>query len=93
MNVGFADTDLVRKTPRNLPFLIRGVRWSVARNRTTGCDQEDTAVVELLTCNFAVLAIAALYFTWKDRVVKAARRRTVLRQRVAYLLWAAAERA
>lgn len=59
----------------------------------TGCDQEDTAVVELLTCNFAVLAIAALYFTWKDRVVKAAHRRTVLRQRVAYLLWAAAERA
>jgi hypothetical protein len=58
----------------------------------TGRDQEDTAVVELLTCNAAVLAIAALYYTWKDRVVKAAARRQALRQRVAYLLWAAAER-
>lgn len=50
-------------------------------------------MVELLTCNAAVLAIAALYFAWKDRVLKAARRRHALRQRVAYLLWAAAERA
>lgn len=49
-------------------------------------------MVELLTCNAAVLAIAALYYAWKDRVVKAAARRKVLRQRVAYLLWAAAER-
>ena len=58
----------------------------------TGRAQEDTAVVELLTCNAAVLAIAALYYAWKDRVVKAAAKRKVLRQRVAYLLWAAAER-
>ena len=93
LNVGFADTDSAHKSPGGLPFRNRGLRWSVARNRSSGCDQEDTAVVELLTCNFAVLAIAALYFTWKDRVVKASRRRTVLRQRVAYLLWAAAERA
>lgn len=49
-------------------------------------------MVELLTCNVAVLAIAALYYAWKDRVVKAATRRQALRQRVAYLLWAAAER-
>ena len=49
-------------------------------------------MVELLTCNVAVLAIAALYYTWKDRVVKAAHRRRVLRQRVAYLLWAVAAR-
>ena len=57
-----------------------------------GCGQEDTAVVELLSCNVAVLAIAALYYAWKDRRVKVATRRQVLRQRVAYLLWAAAER-
>ncbi len=49
-------------------------------------------MVELLSCNVAVLAIAALYYAWKDRGVKAAARRQVLRQRVAYLLWAAAER-
>jgi hypothetical protein len=65
----------------------------VARSPDAGRDQEGTAVVELLTCNAAVLAIAALYFAWKDRVLKAARRRHALRQRVAYLLWAAAERA
>ncbi|MCU0703377.1 MAG: hypothetical protein MUF18_05235 [Fimbriiglobus sp.] len=49
-------------------------------------------MVELLTCNMAVLAIAALYYTWKERAVQAASRRRVLRQRVAYLLWAVAER-
>jgi uncharacterized iron-regulated membrane protein len=57
-----------------------------------GRDKEDTAVVELLTCNAAVLAIATLYYAWKERVVKTAARRQVLRQRVAYLLWAAAAR-
>ncbi len=57
-----------------------------------GREHEDTAVVELLTCNAAVLAIATLYYAWKERVVKSAARRTVLRQRVAYLLWAVAER-
>ncbi len=49
-------------------------------------------MVELITCNVAVLAIAALYYAWKDRVVKAAQRNRALRQRVAYLLWAVAER-
>jgi hypothetical protein len=49
-------------------------------------------VVELLTCNVAVLAIAALYYTWKDRVTKTATRGRLLRERVAYLLWAVAER-
>ncbi len=49
-------------------------------------------MVELLTCNVAVLAIAALYYAWKDRRVKVATRRQVLRERVAYLLWAAAAR-
>jgi hypothetical protein len=58
----------------------------------SGREQEDTAVVELITCNVAVLAIAALYYAWKERVVKAAQRHRVLRQRVAYLLWAVAER-
>lgn len=50
-------------------------------------------MVELLTCNAAVLAIAALYYAWKDRVTRAAARGRVLRERVAYLLWAVAERA
>lgn len=49
-------------------------------------------MVEMLACNFAVLTIAALYYSWRDRVVKAARRRRVLRERVSYLLWAVAAR-
>lgn len=49
-------------------------------------------MVELLTCNVAVLAIAALYYTWKGRVTKTAAHARLLRQRVAYLLWAVAER-
>ena len=47
-------------------------------------------MVELLTCNAAVLAIAALYSTWKGRLVQAARRRRALRERVSYMLWAMA---
>ncbi len=47
----------------------------------------------MLTCHVAVLAIAALYFTWKDRTTKTQLRRSVLRQRVAYMLWNAAQRA
>jgi uncharacterized iron-regulated membrane protein len=57
-----------------------------------GGGAEDSAVVELLACNAAVVAIAAAYYTWKDRLVKAAVRRHVLRQRMAYLLWAVAAR-
>lgn len=48
---------------------------------------------EMLTCNVAVLAIAGLYYAWKDRVGKLSLRRHELRERVAYMLWVAAQRA
>ncbi len=48
---------------------------------------------QLITCNIAVLCIAGLYYAWKDRLAKANERRSILRQRVAYMLWAAAQRA
>jgi hypothetical protein len=48
---------------------------------------------ELLTCNAAVFAIAALYFRWKDSQSRANERRHVLRQRVSYMLWTAAQSA
>ena len=48
---------------------------------------------ELLTCNAAVFAIAALYFRWKDMNVREQERRQVLRKRVAYMLWTAAQTA
>jgi hypothetical protein len=50
-------------------------------------------MLQLITCNLAVLIIAGLYYTWRDRFAKANEQRQVLRERVAYMLWAAAQRA
>jgi hypothetical protein len=47
----------------------------------------------MIACNFAVLAIAGIYLTWRDRMQAASRRRNVLRERVALMLWTAAQRA
>lgn len=49
-------------------------------------------VFQLITCNLACLAIAALYYTWRD-VYMHRRKRENLRERVAYMLWVAASRA
>jgi len=48
---------------------------------------------ELLTCNAAVLMIAAVYFRWKDHAARSVFKRRQLRDRVAYMLWAAAQAA
>jgi hypothetical protein len=50
-------------------------------------------MLQMVTCNLAVLVIAGLYYSWRDRFAKANEQRQVLRQRVAYMLWAAAARA
>ena len=50
-------------------------------------------MVQLVACNLAVLAIAGIYYAWRDRFSKLAQNRTVLRDRVAYMLWVAAQRA
>lgn len=47
---------------------------------------------QLIACNLACLAIAALYYTWRD-VYLHKKKRELLRQRVAYMLWMAANRA
>jgi hypothetical protein len=49
-------------------------------------------VFHLLACNIACLAIAALYYTWRDGYVNR-RKRAYARERVAYMLWVAASRA
>lgn len=46
---------------------------------------------QLITCNLACLAIAMLYYTWRD-VYLHRRKREQLRERVAYMLWVAASR-
>lgn len=48
--------------------------------------------MSLILCNVAASAVAVLYCFWKTHQVVTDRRRLVLRQRVAYLLWSAAER-
>ena len=47
---------------------------------------------QLLACNVACLTIAGLYYTWRD-VYYLRRKREQLNDRVAYMLWVAANRA
>jgi hypothetical protein len=49
-------------------------------------------VFQLIACNVACLTIAALYYGWRD-VYLHRRKRTHLRERVAYMMWVAANRA
>lgn len=46
---------------------------------------------QLIACNIACLAIAGLYYAWRD-VYLHRRKRTQLHDRVAYMLWVAANR-
>lgn len=48
-------------------------------------------MVPLITCNLACLSIAALYYTWRDVYIHR-KKREVLHERVAYMLWVAASR-
>ncbi len=50
------------------------------------------AMFQLVACNFAVLVIAGVYYAWKDRAGRAAYQRVQLRDRVAYMMWTAAQR-
>ena len=56
-------------------------------------DSEEPDMVQMITCNLAVLAIAGIYYAWRDRHAKQFEKRAVLRDRVAYMLWVAAQRA
>jgi hypothetical protein len=49
-------------------------------------------MMHLIVCDLACLAIAALYYTYRD-VYLHRRQRSQLRERVAYMLWAAAAKA
>ena len=51
-----------------------------------------TLVFQLLACNIACLAIAGLYYAWRDGYQQR-RKRARLHDRVAYMLWVAANRA
>lgn len=47
---------------------------------------------QLLACNLACLAIASVYYAWRD-LYQHRRKRQRLNDRVAYMLWVAANRA
>lgn len=40
----------------------------------------------------AVFAVAAIYYAWRDGTVAKERKRVTLNERVAYMLWVAANR-
>ena len=50
-------------------------------------------MVQMLSGYVAVLAVAAIYYAWRDGYAVRNRRRAVLNDRVAYMLWVAANRA
>jgi hypothetical protein len=45
----------------------------------------------IFTCNFAALFIAATYYVWRDWYLRRADKK-MLRERVTYMLWVAANR-
>ena len=48
---------------------------------------------QLVTCNLAVLAIAMIFYAWRDAYVARSRKRATVKDRVAYMLWMAAQQA
>ncbi|HET6572643.1 MAG TPA: hypothetical protein VFG68_03495 [Fimbriiglobus sp.] len=48
---------------------------------------------QLVATNLAVLAIAMIYYAWRDSYAARGCRRASLQERVAYMLWVAAHRA
>jgi hypothetical protein len=41
----------------------------------------------------AVLAVASIYYTWREAYIAKHRKRSTLNERVAYMVWTAANRA
>jgi hypothetical protein len=50
-------------------------------------------MLQMVTGYFAVIAVAILYYAWRDGFTARQARRAELNERVAYMLWCAANRA
>jgi hypothetical protein len=50
-------------------------------------------MMQMLTGYCAVLAIAVLYYAWRDTYASKSRPQNAVKDRVAYMLWVAANRA
>ena len=46
--------------------------------------------MQVVCWNLMVLCIAALYYLWRDGIARRPKREKMLRERVAYMLWVAA---
>ena len=59
----------------------------------TLAQQRESRAMQIICCNAAALCIAVLYYTWRDTTAERHRRKKVLRERVAYMLWVASNSA
>ncbi|MGL4421035.1 MAG: hypothetical protein ACRCZF_10255 [Gemmataceae bacterium] len=50
-------------------------------------------MIPMFSSYLAVLAVAIIYYTWRDAYRTRTHNRAVLNERVAYMLWVAAQRA
>lgn len=50
-------------------------------------------MLHVITLDLATLAIAGLFYTWRDVILARRKKTSHLRERVALMLWAAAARA
>lgn len=49
--------------------------------------------MQVVVFNVAALSIALLYYAWRDAIARRMLRNSVLRERVAFMLWTAANQA
>jgi hypothetical protein len=47
--------------------------------------------MQLVTMNLTALAVAALFYAWRDGFTRRLHHHKVLRERVTYMLWVAAQ--
>jgi hypothetical protein len=52
----------------------------------------DPLLMPLIPCGFAALAVACIFYTWRAYTDALLRRQRMLRQRVTWMLWVAANR-
>jgi hypothetical protein len=62
------------------------------RNNRCPAKKGIAAMPPIVSCNLAALAIAVIYYAWRDLYCRWRRDTRALRERVAYMLWIAAGR-
>jgi hypothetical protein len=51
-----------------------------------------TPMPPMLCCQLAALTIAGLFYVWRDLLARRMRDTRMVRERIAYMLWVAAQR-